>query len=46
MIECNEVLGLPAEARTMYEQVLTLEPHNALAHAALGLLLLGTGRKN
>ena len=45
-LECNEILHRPVDAQSLYEQVLTLEPHNALAHAGLGLLLLGTGESN
>ena len=33
-------------ARTLYEHVTTIEPHNAYAHAALGLLILGSGSSN
>lgn len=46
LAECNDFLGLPLEAMAMYERVLVLEPHNALAHAGLGLMLLGTGSRN
>jgi hypothetical protein len=46
LAECNDFLGLPLEAMAMYEKVLVIEPHNALAHAGLGLMLLGTGSRN
>ena len=42
--ECNEILGNGPNAELLYEQTLLLQPHNALAHAGLGLLLLGTGK--
>lgn len=44
--ECSEVVGDIEEAKITYEGLIIDEPHNALAHTALGLLLLGTGTRN
>jgi hypothetical protein len=38
------VLGFRDDAQTLYKHVLFLEPANALAHAGLGMMLLGTGK--
>lgn len=43
LAECKEIFGDEKTARLLYEQTINVEPYNALAHAALGLLLLGTG---
>jgi len=36
------VTGDPTTARELYELAVEQQPDNAVAHAALGLLLLGT----
>ena len=42
----REILGESHVARRLYEAAIRISPHNALAHAGLGLLLLGTGSRN
>ena len=42
-VECSEILGQTDSAKKLYEEVISLQPHNVLAHAGIGLLLLGTG---
>eukprot|EP01038_Epipyxis_sp_PR26KG_P016012 gene16012-21731_t len=44
--ECYDILNKPDEAIKLYEQVLMKDKKNAIAHAGIGLLLLGTGNRN
>ena len=46
LAETKDFMGKPAAAHALYTSVLAVEPDNGLAHAALGLLLLGTGARN
>lgn len=46
LAETQDFLGKAEAARELYEGVLVADPDNGLAHAALGLLLLGTGARN
>jgi tetratricopeptide (TPR) repeat protein len=46
LAETRDSLGDPQQAAALYEQVIQKAPHNALARAGLGLLLLGTGARN
>ena len=46
LAECKEILGFPDDAVNLYRAVLNEDGRNAIAHANLGLLLLGTGIKN
>jgi len=44
--QCEEVLGQLDLAISIYESVLLRDPTNAVAHAAIGLILLGVGNSN
>lgn len=46
LAECNDLLGNPQSALNIHREILELEPNNALSHAAIGLLLLGTSSRN
>ncbi len=46
LADCCDAAGDVAEATEWYERVLQKEPHNALAHGALGLMMLGCGSRN
>ena len=40
------MLGESSAAKSLYLDLIKVAPHNAMAHAALGLMLLGTGARN
>lgn len=44
--QCEDVLGNLDLAISIYESVLLRDPSNAVAHAAIGLILLGVGNSN
>ena len=42
----KEALGYHKEALQLFQNVIEKEPYNAIAHAAIGLILLGTSNHN
>ena len=44
LAECHDMTGNPSRAIELYDMILSVEPHNAIAHGAKGLLLLGKRR--
>ena len=46
LADCCDAAGDVAEATEWYERVLRQDPYNALAHGALGLMMLGCGSRN
>eukprot|EP01035_Chromulina_nebulosa_P018377 gene18377-24075_t len=46
LAEISEILNDSDKALRLYNKVIELYPHNAIAHAGLGFLLLGIGSRN
>jgi Tfp pilus assembly protein PilF len=46
MAHVHEMLHENSLAEALYETVIEITPYNAIAHANLGMLLLGTGNRN
>jgi len=44
--QCEDVIGNLEIAISIYENVLLRDPNNAVAHTAIGLILLGVGNSN